>query len=277
MNKLVPIERNNQRVLLTSQLAEIYGAENQVITNNFNRNKDRYTEGRDYFALEGEEKREFLNLTQIDLGSAKNTKTLYLWTEYGALLHAKSLGTDEAWAVYQKLVDTYFRVRDTAGALPKAKVDDPTKLMRANAMLLNAKSRAAKQMTDLWNRANVEPQYQALALNNFYEGLEVPRIAFKNTATAMYDLTTIAKHLGVLSKSGKPHGRAIGSIISKLTLEDGEYAVTPYHNGNHDGVSMQYTESVERKVAEWLIENNYPASIDGNGSHNNVFYREGRT
>ena len=35
-----------------------------------------------------------------------------LWTEKGALLHAKSLNTDKAWAVYDWLVDFYFRARE---------------------------------------------------------------------------------------------------------------------------------------------------------------------
>lgn len=112
MQELKVIENQGQRVLLTNQIAEIYGTDNQVITNNFNRNKDRYIEGKDYFALSGQDKNEFINLTQFDLGSIKNARTLYLWTEHGALLHAKSLGTDKAWEVYGELVDTYFRVRE---------------------------------------------------------------------------------------------------------------------------------------------------------------------
>lgn len=112
MDKLIPVEFKDQRVLLTSQLADSYETEPQIITNNFNRNKDRYKEGKHYFALEGEQKANFVNLTQIDLGSAKNAKTLYLWTEKGALLHAKSLGTDKAWEVYDMLVETYFRAKE---------------------------------------------------------------------------------------------------------------------------------------------------------------------
>ncbi|MDE5620138.1 MAG: hypothetical protein K2O29_09960 [Ruminococcus sp.] len=45
-----------------------------------------------------------------DANSSK-IRTLYLWTESGALLHAKSLNTDKAWVVYEFLVDTYFRVQ----------------------------------------------------------------------------------------------------------------------------------------------------------------------
>lgn len=96
MNDLQVINYKNERVLLTGQLAESYGTTNQIITNNFNRNKERYEEGKHFISLEGEEKKVFINQNQIDLGSLKNAKTIYLWTERGAFLHAKSLNTDKA-------------------------------------------------------------------------------------------------------------------------------------------------------------------------------------
>ena len=43
---------------------------------------------------------------------ANRASHLYLWTEKGALLHAKSLNTDQAWEVYDWLVDFYFRAKD---------------------------------------------------------------------------------------------------------------------------------------------------------------------
>ena len=78
MKELKIIEHQNQRVLLTSQLAESYGTTNQIITNNFNRNKERYQEGKHYISLECNKKKEFINQNQIDLGSLKNAKTIYL-------------------------------------------------------------------------------------------------------------------------------------------------------------------------------------------------------
>lgn len=45
-----------------------------------------------------------------------NTRRLYLWTERGALLHAKSINTDKAWDVYEQLLDTYFRVQEMSMA-----------------------------------------------------------------------------------------------------------------------------------------------------------------
>ena len=112
MNNLQVIENQNQRVLLTSQLAEVYETTDKRISENFNANKDRYIEGKHYFTLEGEEKTDFLNHTEITDGS-KKAKILYLWTEKGAMLHAKSLNTDKAWEMYETLVDTYFSIQQT--------------------------------------------------------------------------------------------------------------------------------------------------------------------
>lgn len=119
MDKLIPIEREGVRVLLTSQLAEAYETTTDTITKNFNRNKERYQERKHFFVLEGETKLEFLNYLEIQDGlnlgqfvpGLKNAAKLYLWTEKGALLHAKSLNTDRAWEVYDHLVETYFRAK----------------------------------------------------------------------------------------------------------------------------------------------------------------------
>lgn len=107
MDNLQITEYENIRVLTTQQIAEAYGSDTRVISNNFNRNKERYIEGKHYICLEDDEKREFVDHHQIDDGSKKASK-LYLWTEKGAFLHAKSLNTDTAWEVYDRLVDNYF-------------------------------------------------------------------------------------------------------------------------------------------------------------------------
>jgi len=111
MNQLQVIAHDNRRVLTTNQLAESYGTDSKQISYNFNYNKDRYTKGKHFVALEGEEKREFINRHEIKDGS-KNAKTLYLWTEKGAWLHAKSLNTDAAWDAYEMLVDEYYNIQE---------------------------------------------------------------------------------------------------------------------------------------------------------------------
>lgn len=111
MNELRVFEYESIRVLTTQQLAEAYETESQIITNNFNRNKERYQEGKHFIALTGEEKTDFISKNQNDFSSFTKAKAIYLWTEKGAFFHAKSLNTDKAWEVYDHLVDTYFEVK----------------------------------------------------------------------------------------------------------------------------------------------------------------------
>ncbi|MDE6798221.1 MAG: ORF6N domain-containing protein, partial [Ruminococcus sp.] len=110
--KIIPIEHNEQRVLTTAQLAEAYGTTVDTINRNFNRNKERYIEGVHYYCLKNAELQAFKKSTGQIVRQFKQAKILYIWTEKGALLHAKSLNTDRAWEVYDFLVDTYFRVRE---------------------------------------------------------------------------------------------------------------------------------------------------------------------
>lgn len=110
MSNLIPIEFQNQRVMTTKQLADSYETEPVKIQQNFSNNKDRYIQGVHYFILEGEE----LKALKRDLENfevAQSINKLYVWTEKGTLLHAKSLNTDKAWQVYEMLVDTYFRTK----------------------------------------------------------------------------------------------------------------------------------------------------------------------
>ncbi len=109
-NELTIIEHNSQRVLTTSLLAEGYGADEKQIYDNFANNKFRYEEGKHYYCLTGDELKAFKDNPQHEGLVGKNAPSLYLWTEKGALLHAKSLNTDRAWDVYSQLVDEYFRV-----------------------------------------------------------------------------------------------------------------------------------------------------------------------
>ena len=51
-----------------------------------------------------------------DIKIPPSTRHFYLWTERGALLHAKSINTDKAWDVYEQLLDTYFRAQEMFAA-----------------------------------------------------------------------------------------------------------------------------------------------------------------
>lgn len=127
-NKLTPIEQNGQRVLTTSQLAESFGTDADYINRNFNNNKDRYSEGKHFFLLEGEELRDYKSTIGKNDGSLLRVNKLYLWTEKGSWMHAKSLNTDQAWEAYELLVDDYYVKKElSAGVQPSYMLEDPIK------------------------------------------------------------------------------------------------------------------------------------------------------
>lgn len=102
---LVPNERGGERVLTTQQLAEQYETSTKDIRDNFNSHKERYQAGVHYFVIRHSEQGcdEFRN-------NQDATQPVYLWTEKGAMYHAKSLNTDRAWETYDRLVNAYYRV-----------------------------------------------------------------------------------------------------------------------------------------------------------------------
>lgn len=144
MDNLVITEYKEQRVLTTNQIAEAYETNNKVITRNFNNNKERYIEGKHYITLSGEEKKDFINMSKIYSGSAK-AKVFYLWTEKGAFLHAKSLNTDTAWEVYDRLIDSYF-AKPQQGISPM--------LIKAVEQLVKSNTEIKNKVSDLEERIN---------------------------------------------------------------------------------------------------------------------------
>ncbi|EML6500295.1 phage antirepressor KilAC domain-containing protein [Clostridioides difficile] len=112
MNNLQLIERNNERVLTTQQLADVYETEIRNISNNFNNNKERFIEGKHYFCLQGDDLRAFKR-DSYNIGIAPNVNKLYLWTERGANRHCKILDTDKAWEQFDNLEETYFKVKES--------------------------------------------------------------------------------------------------------------------------------------------------------------------
>lgn len=105
------VEARGMRVLTTKQLSEMYEVDTKIIQYNFRYNKNRYIVNKHYIQIIGEELRELKTRSEFQ-SSLKYAKSLYLWTEKGALLHAKSLNTDKAWQVYDYLVDFYFRAKE---------------------------------------------------------------------------------------------------------------------------------------------------------------------
>lgn len=109
MNSNVPqIKFNKQLILTTEQLAKFYETTSDVIKKNFSNNKDKFVEDKHYYLLEGNQLKAFKNQVNNLHLVDKRTSHLYLWTKRGASRHAKMLGTERAWDVYDELEENYF-------------------------------------------------------------------------------------------------------------------------------------------------------------------------
>jgi len=151
MNELQITELNGQRVLTTQQIADGYGTKKRTIVDNFGNNKSRFKEGKHFFLLDGEELKKFKDNNENFGVVGNRAPKLYLWTEKGALLHAKSLGTDEAWDMYDILVDTYFKVQEEK-QLPQTPEQQIALLAQGNVNLNKKVEQIENSVLDLTDR-----------------------------------------------------------------------------------------------------------------------------
>lgn len=158
-------EYRGQRVVTTEQLAAGYGATEQMITNNYNRNKSRFIEGKHYFKLSGEEV-EILRNSFGGVQISNKARSLTLWTERGAANHAKMLETDQSWDYYNDLTEFYFSHREVV-ALPA-----PTTISRKDLALMVIEAEERAEAAALENKtlcATVESLEK-----HFTKGMTIP-------------------------------------------------------------------------------------------------------
>lgn len=247
MNKsLQVVETNNQRVLTTAQIAEQYETTERRISENFNRNKERYTEGKHYYCLTGDILREFKNeyANCVFVPGAK-VNAFFLWTEKGALMLAKSLNTDKAWEAYERLVDTYFSVREQ-GQLPQR--PDRTKALEVKEM--NARVRMSNQFLKLANiETTLSKDYKSILIAKAAEVLAGEAILpMPKSEQKMYTATEIGKMLGVSAQK-------IGRLSSQNGMKTEEYGEfykdkSPYSCKEVD--AFRYNEKAVERFKELL-------------------------
>lgn len=154
MNELTPIENQGQRVLTTEQLAELYGTTANRIKNNFNENKEKFTEGIHYFKLEGNALKEFKNQVRNSDFVGTRASQLYLWTRRGAARHSKMLGTDQAWDMFDSLEENYFNPELRLPQTPEQKLALTMDVANRSAQKIK---RLDGRVTDLEKNAPIAP------------------------------------------------------------------------------------------------------------------------
>lgn len=252
-------EYKGQRVVTFRDVDSVHERPEGTARRNFNTNKKHLVEGEDYFVRNSFEALNEYNIT------APNGLTIL--SQSGYLMLVKSFTDDLAWDVQRQLVKSYFKTK------PSGKKEKVPSLASVNM--------AAKNIMKTYEQAGVDPRFIAVAVNNLYRdmagvNLSLPIIMDE---PKLYDLTEMAKELGVLSTSSKPHKQAIGAIISKLHVSEDDKVFTPFSNNGHDDITVQYKKAVFDDVKLWLKENGYPTKIlyvdsKGNQKTYSVVYQE---
>ena len=145
-------------VITTETLAHAYDVDAVSIRKNFSCNRDRFTEGKHYYILSGNDLRVFKNkVTQsnsVQIG--KNSRSLTLWTERGAARHAKMLNSDRAWDMFELLEETFFRVASQQPNLQELSPDlrsELKSLVDAKLSMFPADIQG-KARAEIWTRFN---------------------------------------------------------------------------------------------------------------------------
>lgn len=147
------------------------------------------------------------------------------------------------------------------------------KLETKEVPTLTQATEAAKLIKETYEQAGVDARYIAVSVNTIYKEVVVDLpLGIETKDTKLYDQTMIARELGIMSVSGKPHRQAVGAIINMLNIFDEDKISTPYINHGHSGVSVQYKSSVLDGVKRWIEDNSYPQIIKSGNKNLKVKY-----
>lgn len=219
--------------------------------------KKHMLEGEDFFKAKCSEVRPFFGQT---LPNGFNPRAdIVLLTESGYLMLVKSFTDDLAWKVQRQLVKSYFTVKK----IKEDKSSHKEKLPSVNQMVKNIKGAL--------HDAGVDSKYIAAEVVRIYSDNGYPvKVPLISDVPVLWDCTTIAKELGIYSENGRPHDKAVSAIIQKLSVLESEIVKTAYSRNGHDGVTVQYKDSVMQKIKLWLQENGYPTVIEYRLSNGNI-------
>ncbi|EFF1205550.1 phage antirepressor KilAC domain-containing protein, partial [Escherichia coli] len=233
------------RVVTTKILAKGYGTDADNIKKNFSRNAERFCEGKHFYKVIGDD----LNNLRVTLSNSQNpispkARSLILWTERGAARHAKMLETDQAWAFFEKLEDSYFRQKEQQPiAIPQtlpealrlaAELAEQKQLLEQKAHQLNQQLVAAAPKVDFADRVSVA---KGILIGNFAKV-----VGLKQNA-----LFAWLRGNGILIASG---GRK--NVPFQQYINAGYFTVKEVVLDDEDGYQIRLTPQLTGKGQQWL-------------------------
>lgn len=179
--RIVAVEWNGERVITTTQLADVYGTSVDNVRVNFNNNKARFVEGKHYYLLKGEELRAFKNNVNDIYVVKPNINQLYLWTRRGASRHCKILDTEKAWEQFDCLEENYFNPQPVSTVAYQYPVEPAAMKSATNAGILFER---------IMRREGAAPHEIAYIVKHLFKqaGIDIPQCAVKIPAYEQIEL-----------------------------------------------------------------------------------------
>ena len=231
------LEWQGVRVVTTETLARGYGVDEANIRNNLSRNLDRFEEGKHYFLLTGLKLREFKNRVTGSYSVGKNARSLTLWTERGAARMSKIVDTNEAWAFFEKLEDSYFRQKEQQPVSIPQTLPEALRLaaeLAEQKMQLEQQLVAAAPKVDFADRVSVA---KGILIGNFAKV-----VGLKQNA-----LFAWLRENGILIASG---GRK--NVPFQQYINAGYFTVKEVVLDDEDGYQIRLTPQLTGKGQQWL-------------------------
>lgn len=171
----------NHKVITTELLAQCYETDPVRIRQSYTRNPTRFIEGIHFFKIEGDELENLrvsfrysqnsddgLQVDNIDSQISSKTRTLMLWTEKGAVRHAKILDTDKAWEVQERLEEAYFHPERRTDSIAQQAHSTAylEELVNTQRQLITAEQYSHEAFKEKANAYNAHLLKQNASLNN---------------------------------------------------------------------------------------------------------------
>ena len=159
-----------KKSMLAKEIAEIHGKKPQHINEAINKNRKRFVDMVDIIDLKGTEVVVDLVDSEIYSKNAVNaSKNIYLLSESGYSKLLKILDDDFAWEQYDKLVDSYFNMREVINSNEQLKAQLLLKIYKGGQEAILS----TRQLVDIEVKETTKPLLDKIEVDepkvNYYE------------------------------------------------------------------------------------------------------------
>jgi phage regulator Rha-like protein len=144
------ITYKDQPVVTFEMIAEVHDISVRTVINSFQRNKEKFTDGKHFYRIDFEE------ASQLTFKGEVSPNGVTLFTKKGYALLTKPMRDEKSWEVQEQMIDEYFAMRAQATAIPpqstaemllqyaQALVQQEKELLRQQQQLTAVESRVEK-------------------------------------------------------------------------------------------------------------------------------------